>query len=90
MASGHKSNNLGHLDPVSKHTNEGDQFLQLKIYFFLDVYDSKLKIHAHFSGLRYLMYYYPIFSSFLGASLIAVVISSIMAVAWLALLIGPL
>jgi hypothetical protein len=49
---------------------------------FSDVYDSKLKIHAHFSGLRYLMYYYPVLSSVLGASLIGIVISSVMAVAW--------
>ena len=33
MASGHKFNNLGHLHPISKHTNEGDQFSQLKIFF---------------------------------------------------------
>ena len=49
---------------------------------FLDIYESKLKIHAHFSGLRYLMYYYPVLSSCLGASLIGIVLSSVLAVTW--------
>ena len=63
-------------------TNENGVLPNRFFAWFLDIYQSRLKIHAHFSGLKYLMYYYPVFSSFLGASLIGIVLSSVMAVAW--------
>ncbi|CAH1791721.1 unnamed protein product [Owenia fusiformis] len=32
----------------------------------IEVYSSRLSIHAHFSGIRYLLFYYPVASAFFG------------------------
>jgi hypothetical protein len=49
---------------------------------YIDVYDAKLRIHAHFTSLRYLMYFYPVITSCLAVSFIGVILSSVLAVTW--------
>ena len=47
-----------------------------------DFFSAKLRIHAHFSGLRRLMYDHPVFSSFLGISSAATLVFSLLYFFW--------
>jgi hypothetical protein len=35
---------------------------------FIQIYSATLHVHAHFTGIRYVMFYYPMLSAFCGVS----------------------
>lgn len=48
----------------------------------LDVVSAELRIHSHFTGLRYFMYHHPVLSSFLGITSIATLVFTLLFFFW--------
>ena len=48
----------------------------------VDFLGATFRMHTHFRGLRYLMYYYPISTSFFGISSISTVVFTLMYFCW--------
>jgi len=48
----------------------------------VELYSAKLGIHAHLTGLRYLMYYWPITSAFVGVCCNLFFIFFIVSLSW--------
>ena len=48
----------------------------------IDIYECTLNIHAHFTGLSYLMYHHPVLSSCLGISSISTVVFTLLFFFW--------
>lgn len=49
---------------------------------WLELYSAQLRIQAQFTGLRYLMFYWPILSATLGIAIHVVIISAIVGYVW--------
>lgn len=49
---------------------------------FIEVYNIRYRIYANFSGLRYLMFNYPLISAFIGSSLNMMFLSAIILLSW--------
>ncbi|XP_062574407.1 seipin-like [Saccostrea cucullata] len=54
----------------------------------IQIYSATLKIHAHFSGLRYMLFYWPILSAAIGTSLNMCLLSFITLLSWYQLYYG--
>ncbi|CAK9301571.1 unnamed protein product [Gordionus sp. m RMFG-2023] len=48
----------------------------------IQIYSSTLKIHAHYSGLRYLIYNWPLSAAFYGILINVLLLSSILFLSW--------
>lgn len=49
---------------------------------FVELYGAQLRIHAIFSGLRYLMYHYPLVSAAMGIGICMVFLSAVVIFSW--------
>eukprot|EP00092_Neocalanus_flemingeri_P013758 GFUD01014838.1.p1 GENE.GFUD01014838.1~~GFUD01014838.1.p1 ORF type:complete len:330 (+),score=89.62 GFUD01014838.1:81-992(+) len=49
---------------------------------FIQIYSSKLEIHAQFSGLRHVMHQFPISSSLIGINSVIIILSTIIFISW--------
>lgn len=48
----------------------------------VELYGAQLRIHAVFSGLRYLMYHYPLTAAALGIGICMVFLSAVVILSW--------
>ena len=56
-------------------------YIQLQSHT-IEVYKTNLKIHAHFTGLRFIMFNYPVVSAFMGISTNLFFLSIIAFLSW--------
>ena len=57
---------------------------------YAEVYSSSFRIDAKFSGLRYLMYHYPITTAIFGTSLNLYILTAILILSWYRFFASPL
>ncbi|XP_028314535.1 seipin-like [Gouania willdenowi] len=71
-------------DPYSPSTTAVVEILSKKI----QIYSAQLQIHAHFTGLRYLLFYFPVTSTLVGVSSNFIFLSILFLLSYTRLLLG--